>query len=55
MADDVVKGSPSKAFFVNMITRDISLGDAILDLLDNAVDGVKRAAAGGALNFVPHW
>jgi hypothetical protein len=55
MADDVVKGSPSKAFFVNMITRDISLGDAILDLLDNAVDGVKRAADGDAPNFAPHW
>jgi hypothetical protein len=55
MADDVVKGSPSKAFFVNMITRDISLGDAILDLLDNAVDGVKRAAGNGPLNFAPHF
>ncbi len=56
MADDaVVKGSPSKAFFVNMITRDISLGDAILDLLDNAVDGVKRAAGAGPLDFAPHF
>jgi hypothetical protein len=55
MADEVVKGSPSKAFFVNMITRDIALGDAILDLLDNAVDGVKRAARGGPLDFAPHF
>lgn len=55
MADEVVKGSPSKAFFVNMITRDISLGDAILDLLDNAVDGVKRAAGAGPLDFTPHF
>jgi hypothetical protein len=56
MADDaVVKGSPSKAFFVNMITRDIGLSDAILDLLDNAVDGVKRAAGDGPLDFAPHF
>jgi hypothetical protein len=48
MADDtVVKGSPSKGFFINMITRDIALGDAILDLLDNAVDGIKRTAGNG--------
>lgn len=55
MADEVVKGSPSKAFFVNMITRDIDLSDAILDLLDNAVDGVKKAAGHGPLNFAPYF
>lgn len=55
MANEVAKGSPSKAFFVNMITRDISLGDAILDLLDNAVDGVKRTAGPGPANFSPHF
>ena len=55
MADEVVKGSPSKAFFVNMITRDIDLSDAILDLLDNAVDGVKKAAGNGPLDFTPYY
>ena len=50
-----VKGSPSKAFFVDMITRDIALGDAILDLLDNAVDGVKRAAGAVPPDFAPHF
>lgn len=55
MSDEVAKGSPSKAFFVNMITRDISLGDAILDLLDNAVDGVKRTAGPGPADFSPHF
>lgn len=29
---------PTKAFFVRMLTRDISLEDCILDLVDNAVD-----------------
>jgi hypothetical protein len=33
---------PSKAFFVEMLTRDISLADAILDLIDNCIDGVVR-------------
>jgi len=37
-----VDASPVKSFFVNMLTRDISLGDAILDLLDNCVDGILR-------------
>jgi hypothetical protein len=30
--------NPTKAFFVRMITRDISLEDCILDLIDNSVD-----------------
>ncbi|MCL6563864.1 MAG: ATP-binding protein [Firmicutes bacterium] len=33
---------PAKSFFVNMLTRDIELLDAVLDLLDNCVDGVIR-------------
>lgn len=35
-------GSPTKAFFISMLTRDIVLEDAILDLLDNCLDGVVR-------------
>jgi len=37
-----IKAGPTKAFFVKMLTRDIELADAILDLLDNCVDGVVR-------------
>jgi hypothetical protein len=37
-----VTGSPTKAFFISMLTRDISLRDAIGDLVDNAVDGIKK-------------
>lgn len=37
--------SPTKAFFVRMLTRDIALEDAILDLLDNCVDGIVRSGA----------
>lgn len=39
-----VSAHPVKSFFVHMLTRDISLQDAILDLLDNSVDGIQRSA-----------
>lgn len=38
----VAQGTPTKDFFVDMLTRDIELNDAILDLLDNCLDGVVR-------------
>ena len=38
-----VSAEPNKDFFVHMLTRDIELGDAILDLLDNCVDGIVRS------------
>lgn len=37
------KAHPTKAFFVRMLTRDISLLDCILDLIDNAVDAAWAA------------
>jgi hypothetical protein len=37
-----INGRPTKEFFVNMITRDITIQDAILDLLDNSIDGAKN-------------
>lgn len=39
-----VKAHPTKAFFVSMLTRDISLEDAILDLVDNSLDGALRSS-----------
>lgn len=36
------QGAPTKEFFISMLTRDIDLNDAILDLLDNCLDGVVR-------------
>ncbi len=41
---EFANGSPTKEFFVEMLTRDIELNDAILDLLDNCLDGVIRAS-----------
>lgn len=32
------KANPTKHFFVNMLTRDISLEDCLLDLVDNSLD-----------------
>ena len=37
---ETVDATPVKSFFVDMLTRDIELVDAILDLLDNCVDGI---------------
>nr|WP_295784134.1 ATP-binding protein [Rhodoferax sp.] len=39
------KASPAKRFFVEMLTRDIELADAILDLLDNCIDGALRVGS----------
>lgn len=44
---NTANGSPTKEFFVEMLTRDIELNDAILDLLDNCLDGVIRSRPAG--------
>jgi len=38
---DKATAKPQKGFFINMLTKDISLTDCILDLLDNCVDGAN--------------
>lgn len=45
----IISAAPVKSFFVNMLTRDIELKDAILDLLDNCVDGIQRSCTKKAL------
>ena len=42
---------PTKRFFVSMLTRDISLEDAILDLLDNCLDGALRSSNGEEVEY----
>lgn len=46
---EIAQALPAKEFFIRMITKDISLDDSILDLLDNSVDAARKthAAAGG--------
>ena len=39
---ETIYADASKQFFVHMITRDISLADCILDLVDNSIDGARR-------------
>jgi hypothetical protein len=47
---DRAEASPTKQFFVSMLTRDISLADAILDLVDNCLAGALRLADGGEID-----
>jgi len=41
----LVHGEPTKDFFISMLIRDITLRDAIGDLVDNAVDAIKAKAS----------
>lgn len=40
---ETIHFTPVKSFFVHMLTRDITLEDSILDLIDNCVDGIQRS------------
>lgn len=42
-----INAMPTKAFFVTMLVRDISPERAILDLIDNSIDGAKRTRPDG--------
>jgi hypothetical protein len=52
---DRAEASPTKQFFVSMLTRDISLADAILDLVDNCLDGALRLADGSDVDYAQHF
>ena len=51
---DAAAAIPTKQFFVSMLTRDISLADAILDLIDNCLDGALRIAGKRSPNYSKH-
>ena len=40
--NNIVKASPTKEFFVNMLVRDILLKQAIIELIDNSIDGARN-------------
>lgn len=40
--NEQIDAAPTKSFFVEMLTKDIPLEQAVLDLVDNSVDGAKR-------------
>ncbi len=54
-SQDTAKAVPTKQFFVSMLTRDISLDDAILDLVDNCLDGALRLAKGKEVDYGKHF
>jgi hypothetical protein len=39
---NIIKGEPTKEFFIHMLTKDIKLERSIIDLIDNSIDGAKR-------------
>lgn len=43
-----IKATPTKELFIDMLTRDILLTAAILDLVDNCVDGARRLKGNGS-------
>ncbi len=45
-----INASPTKEFFIYMLTRDLKLERAILDLVDNCVDGARRVRPNGDFN-----
>lgn len=45
--EQTVDASPTKGFFIFMITRDIYIRPAIVELIDNAIDGAKRVCPDG--------
>ena len=47
-----VIGRPSKAFFVDMITRDLTVEDSILDLIDNAIDAAVTRQRVNVMNVL---
>lgn len=42
MENNVIDANPTKGFFISMLTRDIRLDRAIIDLIDNCIDGAKN-------------
>lgn len=48
-----IDARPTKSLFIDMLTKDIPLIRAILDLVDNSIDGARRARPDG--NYTGLW
>lgn len=48
-----IDARPTKEFFITMLVKDFVLVDAIMDLVDNCVDGARRLRENG--NFTDLW
>lgn len=55
MKAETIDAMPTKELFVHVLTRDIRLEDAVLDLIDNSIDGAKRLRPGPADTFNDFW
>jgi len=49
----IIDTTPTKELFIDMLTRDITLTPAIIDLVDNCADGAKRLR--GEASFKEFW
>jgi hypothetical protein len=43
MTENYASAFPRKRFFLEMFTRDITLEECVLDLIDNSIDGLIRS------------
>jgi hypothetical protein len=50
LAENELDVMPTKALFVDMLTRDIPIDRAVIDLIDNSVDGARKLRADGRLD-----
>lgn len=50
---NTVNANPTKDFFIQMLTKDIKLERAIIDLIDNSIDGAKNLR--GESNYEGLW
>ncbi len=55
MSSEFIDAMPTKELFVHVLTRDIRLDDAVLDLIDNSIDGAKRLRPGEEDSFDDLW
>ena len=49
-SEKTIDAMPTKELFIDMLTRDIALIPAIIDLVDNSADGAKKDNGEGTLN-----
>ncbi|WP_164486865.1 ATP-binding protein [Plantibacter sp. PA-3-X8] len=47
---ELIDGSPTKRFFIEILTRDISITAAIMDLVDNSIDSANEMRPDGRLD-----
>jgi hypothetical protein len=48
--DQIIDANPTKDFFISMLVKDIGTTRAIIDLVDNCVDGARRLRPNGKYN-----